>query len=69
MPTLNSLNNRYQEKRLTIMLIIALLVLFVISLMVGDVNLSIINTLKNISNDNSSLESIILMDILSLIHI
>ena len=63
MPTLNSLNNRYQEKRLTIMLIIALLVLFVISLMVGDVNLSIINTLKNISNDNSSLESIILMDI------
>ena len=63
MPTLNSLNNRYQEKRLTIMLIIALLVLFVISLMVGDVNFNIINALKSLSNDDSTLESIILMDI------
>jgi len=63
MPALNSLNNRYQEKRLIITLISALLVLFVISLMVGDVNLSVINALKSISNGNSTLESIILMDL------
>jgi iron complex transport system permease protein len=63
MPALNSLNKRYQEKRLIITLISALVVLFTISLMVGDVNFSIINALKSFLNNNSTLESIILMDL------
>jgi iron complex transport system permease protein len=63
MPVLNSLNNNYQEKRLIIILMSALVVLFIVSLMVGDVNFNIINALKSLSNDDSTLESIILMDI------
>jgi iron complex transport system permease protein len=63
MQKLARLNQSSQEKRLTVGLLITLVLLCGLSLTVGDVNISIINALSNIFNNESTLNSIIFEEI------
>jgi len=63
MEALAHLNQSNQEKRLVFGLLAVLTFLVGFSLTVGDVNISIINSLKNIFNDKSTLNSIIFTEI------
>lgn len=63
MQALAHLNQSNQEKRLVFGLSFALIFLIGFSLIVGDVNISIINSLKNILNGESTLNTIIFTEI------
>jgi len=58
-----SLNTRRQETLLTLMLTSILFILFSFSLVVGDVNINIINGLSDIFNNKSTLNAIIFEEI------
>ena len=56
-------NTATRERNLMLSLLSLLFILFISSLMVGDVNISIINSLESILNDRPSLDSIIFVEI------
>jgi len=56
-------NTATRERNLMLSLLSLLFILFISSLMVGDINISIINLLDSILNDRSSLDSIIFVEI------
>ena len=56
-------NTDTRERNLMLSLLSLLFILFISSLMVGDVNISIINSLESILNDRPSLDSIIFVEI------
>lgn len=58
-----SLNSSHQEMRLTVFLASGLFILIVSSLMIGDINISIINSIGGIFNNKSTLDSIIFEEI------
>ncbi len=57
------LMTNHNETRLTSILLMGLLVLMALSLIIGELNISIINSLKSILNNNSTLESIVFEEI------
>jgi iron complex transport system permease protein len=57
------LMTNHNETRLTAILSMGLLVLMAFSLIIGELNISIINSLKSILNNNSTLESIVFEEI------
>jgi len=57
------LMNNYNETRLTAILLSTLLVLMAFSLIIGELNICIINSLKSILNNESTLESIVFEEI------
>jgi iron complex transport system permease protein len=63
MQTLALTNQRSQEKNLILGLLVALISLTALSLTVGDININIINGLKDIVNNESTLNSIIFEEI------
>jgi len=63
MPALTGLSTGTPEKILTITLPVLLVMLFIASLMVGDVNISITDSLAGIANNNYNLDSLILVEI------
>lgn len=58
-----SLNSSDQERGLTLLLASGLLILIAFSLMIGDVNISIVNSIEDIFNNKSTLDSIIFEEI------
>ena len=58
-----SLNNRYKDVRLSLFLFSILLILCLVSLSIGEININLINSLKDIFNNESSLNSIIFKEI------
>jgi iron complex transport system permease protein len=57
------LMTNHNETRLTAILLMSLLVLMALSLIIGELNISIINSLKSILNNQSTLESIVFEEI------
>lgn len=57
------LMTNHNETRLTAILLMGLLVLMALSLIIGELNISIINSLKSILNNESTLESIVFEEI------
>ncbi len=57
------LMTNHNETRLTSILLMGLLVLMALSLIIGELNISIINSLKSILNNQSTLESIVFEEI------
>ena len=57
------LMTNHNETRLTAILLMSLLVLMALSLIIGELNISIINSLKSIVNNESTLESIVFEEI------
>lgn len=63
MNNLSHLSQFTQERRIVLILLSALWVLFIVSLQSGDINLNVINSLKEIINDGHSVESLVLYEI------
>ena len=57
------LMTNHNETRLTAILLMSLLVLMALSLIIGELNIIIINSLKSIVNNESTLESIVFEEI------